>query len=104
MKPWRSKGSQNLHDWEIGERVKYLREIKPGDILLQDTERVDAHNLCRVLRKDEARGVCYAIFVDPADPARVRMPGDTEFAIWDYELRIATESHYRVNRTVPARA
>lgn len=100
MKPFRKGGTQNLARWTLGDRVTSVSELKVGDIVLNDSLQFDAHNLCRITRFDgflnPPRDLCYAIFVDPTDTAKLRVGGDREFVIWGWELTGERNVFYRV--------
>lgn len=88
MKTWRKNGTKDLGPWVPSAPLSTISEIEPGDILIVDSARFDAVNICRVTRTEPARGICYATFCDPENvfEGRNGLKQESEFAIWDFEL------------------
>ena len=83
-----------------GDRITHPSQIEVGDLLL--AQQCDAKNVVRVTRtefpgENPPIGLKFwGIFVDPADPRRVRMSGDEEFCVWDFEIGLADDGQTRI--------
>ena len=68
-----------------GSEIKSIDDLSKDDIILANsTQFNNAKNVVKILKvfPDKA----YGIFVDPEDTSKLRMNGDHEFVIWDFQL------------------
>jgi hypothetical protein len=61
--------------------------LKKGDLLINRSKQFKSVNVLRVLKKvmEPSQGI-RAIFVDPDNPSKKRMPGDKYFFVWADDL------------------
>jgi ribosome modulation factor len=68
-----------------GLEIKSIDDLSKDDIILSISTHFDnAKNVVKILKvfPDKA----YGIFVNPEDTSKLRMNGDREFVIWDFQL------------------
>lgn len=94
MKPWRKGGTLDLDEWALMERVLSFADLFVDQILLDDSLQFGAHNLCRITAISHKTGRASAIFVDPHDTSRPRMPDDGLFTIAPFDLRMGLSNRY----------
>ena len=62
-------------------------QLKKGDLLINKSKQFKAVNVLRILRKkmEPSQGI-EAIFADPNNPKKKRMPSDKYFFVWADDL------------------
>lgn len=90
-----SKGS-GWGDLKPGSKVKGIGELSIGDIALEKSNQFGAKNVIKVTahQKDKVR----AVFVDPKDVTKKRLPDDREFVIWDFDLEGGSMELYHTDK------
>jgi len=90
IKSWRKGGTKEFGTWVLGERVRDIKDVKVGDILLFESQQFDALNMLRV---DEFPGPAatvgtrvYGVFVNPLDVSQKRAPNDGTICVWNHEF------------------
>jgi len=64
-----------------------FRDIKVGMVFKEISKQFNATNYARVTRIQptiQSQRIFYAVFVDPKDFTKNRLPDDMEFAVWDF--------------------
>ncbi|GMU20577.1 MAG: hypothetical protein AMXMBFR13_06740 [Phycisphaerae bacterium] len=79
--------------FQRGERIRHISDVRPGDLLIEDSAQFDATNVCQVIEVrdgDKFTGQ----FVNPYDPDSPRLWSDQPFCIWDFELKVETKKFF----------
>ena len=78
-------GGSGMGRFRQGAPVRGTDSLSVGDLLVNVSKQFGAVNVARVTDVGGIGGVVTAIFVDPNNPSKKRMPSDREFAIHDFD-------------------
>lgn len=85
-------------NFKRGSRVRMLKGLRKGSLLLSYTKRYNARNVVKITMIDRNRGLMHGQYVNPSKTSQRRRADDRVFAIWDFELLSGSTSYYRIRR------
>jgi len=85
--------------YKRGARVKSLKGLRKGSLLLSYTKRYNARNIVRITMIDRDKGIMHGLYVNPSKTNQRRRADDRVFAIWDFDLTSGSTTYYRTRRT-----
>ena len=87
---FKGSGWANLQQ---GEKISKIDQIKPGDVILEESHQLNARNVVKVTScsKNSIRGY----FVNPANHTEKRQASDQEFVIWDYHFELGGSLYFK---------
>lgn len=91
------RGGSGSGKFRRGKRIRKLKDVKKGMLLVDDSRQFRATNVLKVLEIPKGRDGFYGIFVDPNKPSVKRLGSDRKIFIWDFDLK-SGEFHKAVRR------
>lgn len=93
--PTDRKGGSGSGPYIRGKRITRISQLRPGDILIGDSNQFDATNVVRVMELPKGYSSpgygedhVYTEFRDPGDIRRSRQGGTMLMCLWHWELKV----------------